>query len=381
MANELFLEINGIRYKGWQSISVSKTIEGLTGQFSFQSSVNEIILNGTRLIENPIKAQDEARIFIDENLVITGTVESLNISYDASSHIVSVGGRDQTGDLVDSSIIQKSYSITKFTTLINTVLKDNGYDIKVINKVLTIRDLTPQDFTGNSTNSFSSSGGATAESGDTVFSFLDRYAKKLQVLLLTDSDGNIVITREGTETIGALLSTKDNTDNNILSASIDINTNERFRFVEVYSQGDNNSFTKPSVDQAGNATDDDIRQPRRIRINSSNTTTTDFLNDLAKWNVNVKRAKGERYNCRVVGYYTDRESGTLWEPNTLVQVEDDKCELSGTFLIQGVTYTKSNAGSFTDLSIVNRGAFTLDTQKAIQLFSVNDFASNLFNSA
>jgi prophage tail gpP-like protein len=348
MPNNIFLEINGIRYEGWTSVNVSKSIENLSGQFSFESSVREVFLNNERFIENPIKAQDEARIFIDDNVIITGTVEALNISYSKDNHGISVSGRDKTGDLIDSSAIQKTYNINSFPVLIRTVLTDNGYtDIDVSNDVLGLKSLGSNEK-------------IKTESGDTVFSFLDRYAKKLQVILSTDSDGNIIITREGsTDAGGALVSTKNNSNNNILSANLSIDTKQRYRFVEVYSQADNNSYGVNAVSQKGTAEDDIIRAPRRIRINSTNTTTSDFLNDLAQWNVNVKRAKGQRYNARVVGYYADVESKTLWQPNTIVEVKDDKCNLDGTFLIQGVSYIKSGSGSYTDLSIVNQGAFSL----------------------
>jgi prophage tail gpP-like protein len=145
--------------------------------------------------------------------------------------------------------------------------------------------------------------------------------------------------------------------------------------VEVFSQANNNSYGVNAISQKGTAEDDIIRAPRRIRINSNNTTTNDFLNDLAKWNVNVKRAKGQRYNAKVVGYYADAASTILWQPNTLVQIVDDKCNVDGTFLIQGVSYSKSSSGSFTDLSIVNQGAFGLSS-----IPTSSDLGENLINA-
>ena len=67
-----------------------------------------------------------------------------------------------------------------------------------------------------------------------------------------------------------------------------------------------------------------------------------------------------RYNCTVQGYYSARDKGFLWIPNTLVQVKDDRCQINGQFLIQGITYRKTLQGSFTDLSIVERGAFSVE---------------------
>ena len=370
MTNELFLEVNGVRFRGFTNASVSKSMENLSGQFSFSASSRELILNDTRILENQIKVQDEVRVLIDEEPIITGTVEDLNISYDAGSHSISVSGRDKTGDIIDSSTIQKQYNQRNFKRLIELVLADNGYsNISVINEVPNIDNLSENEK-------------VKTESGDTVFSFIDRYAQKLQVLLVTDSEGNIVITREGSGGAGgALLSTKNNPDNNILSASINVNSSDRFRFIEVYSQSDNSTFAINTVNQNAISEDTEVRAPRRKRVTSRVASNQSFLDNLAKWHVNMRRAKGQRYNCRVVGYYTGRDNGLLWLPNTLVQVRDDKCQLDGQFLIQGITYTKSNQGSFTDLSIVNTGSFSLDTQSAITQLTTNDFASNLFKSA
>jgi len=377
MENEIFLEINGIRYRGFESISVSKSMEAFTGQFSFTSSVNEIVVNGERVIENPIKAQDVARIFIDDELIITGTVETLNISYDAASHVISVGGRDKTGDLVDSSAKETAYKEKSFPRLIEIVLKEHGFnDIKVINNVPDIQTLDSVAASPNS-NGFTENV-VTAEFGQSIFQFLDTYARKLQVLLTTDPDGNIVITREGSQNSGgALISTFSNRNNNILTANIDINTGDRFNVVEYSSQSLENNIG--SVFPTGSSKDVVIRATRTISINNSESTNSEYLSELAKWSVNVRRAKGERYNCRFQGYYND--AGLIWKQNTLVQVIDDKCQLNGTFLIQGVTYSKSLEGSFTDLVIVNQGAFTLDVDKAVRLSNSNQFSSNLIKAA
>ena len=197
------------------------------------------------------------------------------------------------------------------------------------------------------------------EQGATIASFLDSYAKKLQVLLISDEDGNINVTNEGDQlAVGALNSSGE--QSNILAADINVSSVERFRYIEVYSQGDNSSFGDQSVGQAATIEDSDIRNPRRKRISISTASKTATLENLAKWNVNIRKAKGLRYNCTVQGYYTARDKGLLWIPNTLVQLRDDRCQVNGQFLIQGVSYRKTLEGSFTDLSIVERGAFSVE---------------------
>lgn len=355
--SNIYLEVNGLKYDGFTDINVSRSIENLAGQFSFSTTVKD---GADGVIQNDLKVQDEVKVYIDEDLILTGYIEELNISYSTNDHSISVSGRDKTGDLIDSSIIPKLYKQTDFIKMANAVLKDNGYsDIKIINNIkklpiLTVGETKSATDMGNGEKS-------TTEQGDTIASYLDRYAKKVQALLITDEDGNINITSEGDQlAIGDLISSGDRA--NILSASINISSTERFRYLEIYSQSNNDSFSTGSVSQSALVLDNDIRNPRRKRISLSTATNSRTLLKLANWNVNIRRAKGLRYNCTVQDFYSARTEGFLWLPNTLVQIKDDKCQLDGQYLIQGVTYRKDKSGSFTDLSIVEIGSFSAEPQ-------------------
>lgn len=361
--NKIFLEVNGIQYEGFTDVVINRSIENFCSEFSFSTTVRE---DESRVIQNAFKVQDEVKIFIDSQLITTGYIEDLDISYSASadSHNISLKGRDKTGDLIDSSAIEKEYSTRSFSRLVEITLKDNGYtNIKTINNLGALA--FQEDI-------------VKVEKSDTIFSFLDKYAKKLQVLLTTNEEGNIVITREGTaKADGVLISEKLGKNNNILSASISATSREMFRFIEVYAQSNNDSFGDNSTNQKGLAIDNQIRSVRRKRMTLDLASSAITLNQLANWQLNLRRAKGRRYECTVQGFYSKDK---IWKANTLVEVLDDKCQLNGEFLIQGVSYQKSNSGTFTTLSIVNKGAFTL-TPVAIRQLSSNNFASGLFRSA
>jgi len=355
--SDIFLEVNGFQYKGFTDIEVSRSIENFAGKFKFSTTVKE---NSSLVVQNDLKVQDEVRVFIDSDLILTGYIEELNISYSVDSHSISVSGRDKTGDLIDSSIKQAQYKQINFIKLAEAVLLDNGYtDIKIINNLTTPPILTTGE-TATDPSFLEDGESPTAEQGASIVQFLDSYAKKLQVLLVTDEDGNINVTSEGDQLAdGALISTK--TQSNILAASINVSTVDRFRFIEVYSQGDNSSFYEQSSDQSSIVTDTSIRSPRRKRIPVNTASKTTTLDNLAKWNVSIREAKGLRYNCTVQGFYTTRKNISPWLPNTLVQLKDERCQVDGQFLIQGVTYRRSLRGSFTDLSIVKRGAFSVES--------------------
>lgn len=377
--NDFFIEINNQKFKGFKTVSVTKSLENFVDTFNITISTKEKIVNNQRVPQNLIKVQDTIRILIDNNLILTGFVDQLSISYDANNHETTIAGRSKTSDLVDSNMRQISYNLRDFKQLVETVLSDNGYtDIDVLSDT-TIKAL--EDNTGSSDFGFAEDKN-TKVANQTIFEFLDLYAQKVQILLRTDEEGNILLTREETEnTIGNLISTKNNSNNNIKSASINIDNTNRFRFNELQSQGDNKSYWKSTTNQTSSSDDTLVRSPRRKIVIAKSSSLTDELNDLAKWEVNLRRAKSINYSCTVQGYYNDKKSTSLWQVNKLVKVLDDKCLLDGQFLIKDITFNKSEGGgSTTTLNIINRGAFTLDPDIIVDELNSNDFASQLVNT-
>lgn len=349
MSNIVSLEVNGVLYRGITDITINQSLENFAKSFSGSIVSKELILENTRIVENPIKVQDEAVIYIDNNKILTGYIEEVNISYDASSHIINFSGRDKVGLLIDSSIISTNYNKQfSLVNLIRQALNDNGYtNIEVIEQVANIGL-----FEDNET--------VSAEE-EPIFSFFDRYARKVQALLTTNEEGNIVITRESTDqAIGSLYSERGGRKNNIKSANLTNSILNRFNNIEIIGQSGNDTFGANTVNQIGSATDSQITLNRKLRVVTSVTSKEPILNDAARWEVNVRRARGSVYSCVLAqfGFYQDKELTTLWKPNQLVNIKDDKCNLDGTYLIMGVTFNKSNDGTTTTLNITSQGAFS-----------------------
>ena len=353
--SKILLEVEGIKYEGFTDVGVNSALENFSSSFSFSTTVKE---NSLGVIQNDLKLGQQARVFVGDDLAITGFIESLDISYSAGSHSINVSGRDIGGDLIDSSIRQKSYIQRDFFKLINLVLVDNEYSIKVINNVGTLT-LEPTET-------------IKTEQGDSVFDFLDRYAKKLQVLLKINPNGDLEIIREDDEVVKNFLINDFTQNNNILSASLNLSTINRFNLIEVYSQDNNRTHKATGISQKGIATDSKIRTTRRKVITMNTASQSKSLKSLAEWNVNLRRAKGSRYSCKVVGFYSGKN---IWQPNKLVNIIDYTAQVQGNFLIQGVEFSQSLQGSFTTLDIVERGAFSVE---GVNSFG-NSFADGLIS--
>ncbi len=381
--NEFFLEVNGRKFRGFKTIQFSDSLEQFVSIFQVTYAVNERVVNNQRIPKNLVKAQDKVRFFIDNNLIGTCYVDRISISYDADNHTAMISGRAITCDLVDSSINDKSYTQDDFLVLARNILDDNGYNfIKIIGDVKTKKI---EQSTNDSVGTFQFADEIETEAsnkGKKIFQFLNEYAQKAQVLLRTNKNGNLIVTRENSDkTIGNLINTKDNPNNNIKSASLDFDASQLFRFNKIKSAGNNSFFTEDSISQESNHDDPLIRSPRRIITDAKTTGSEKELNNIIKWETNLRRAKALNYVCTVQGYYTDRKFTQLWNLNTLVKIVDDKCQLNGQFLIKGVSYDKDNdSGSTTTLALVPRGSFNLDPDKVVTDSSSNDFGGAFLNS-
>lgn len=363
------LELNGNRYDGFTSINVFKSIETISGSFNFSATSDNILVF-------PVEVGASCRVLIDNSPIITGFVESVSVSYDNGTHSLQIGGRDKTCDIIDSSVVGvKEFSgPISLTQIINKSLSDNGITgISVINNAGTIASFEQSDLFG-------------AETGETLFSFIEKYARKRQVLLSSNGDGDIVLNRAGnTKAIVSLENIIGGQTNNIKSGNINYNFTERFNKYIMQSQLNNAALyeesgtsTENAVTQTGEALDNKIRPSRQLELVSNSSDSSVTLKDLATWHSNLRRIRGTTYSIDVQGFYQDDDKTRLWTNNELVQVVDDFADVSATLLIQSVEYNFSlDSGSITSLSLVDKDAYTLEANISAAEQRVNDKGDNL----
>jgi len=87
------IEINGIQYTDWHQAQVLSTLAALADSFS--------ITGRNRFTDYQIKAGDECKVYIADELQITGYIDTIKAGLDG---MITLMGRDKTGDLVDSQL-------------------------------------------------------------------------------------------------------------------------------------------------------------------------------------------------------------------------------------------------------------------------------------
>lgn len=363
--SEFILEINGKQYSSFTKASFRRQMLAMAADFSFTATVTS---DSIKTILNDIKVQDIAKVYIDTNLVLTGSIEKMIISSDTDSHVIRVAGRDRLGNVVDSTMKRKNYDVQNFITLVKNVLSDNGFSyISVINQTNSLLTLPKTD--GEAFSDISS---------QSIFSFLNDYAKKIGVLLYSNGDGNLVIARESSSIAAAQLIRRIGDDNNnVLSSEVDVDISKRYASIKIDSQMNDSFFSSNANKQDVTATDSEITGKRFLILQQEIPSATVSLIDEAAWHIALRKAKGSSYKCRVQDYYSLRDKGSLWQPNTLVSVDDQICQVNGMFLIDYVAFHKTiNDGSITELGLVNRGSYSISKTA---LFG-DDFGKNLIRT-
>jgi len=384
MPNLIGLEANGKIYTNFESYSIEKGIETLCGTFALTVSASDSFGN------IPIAPNESIVISIDGEPVITGYAEELSVSYGDGSHTVRIIGRDKTCDFVDSTLESKTFTPPiGFVELLKKLLTLVGYE--VVNKFTRI-GLTAVSNKISIINNygtiaqFTTAEGIQLKHSESAYNLIKRCAEKRQLVLNSDGNGNIVINDIGAERAVTILQNvkAEPNNNNIKNASVRYSFQDRYHSYKIKSmttQGNQTSSgasnaagsdviinSISTTPQVGSATDPEILRPTRkyTAIGSTAMTSSDCKNR-AKWEANIRKARGFSYSCEVTGFRQNlNEIGSLgfsanplWKPNQLVYVFDEFAGIDDELLIKSVNYTQDlNGGSITKLELVDKQAYS-----------------------
>ena len=359
------VEVEGIEYGNFLAGSVEIRLDALSNTFSF-----DLAMPGGQAL--PFKGGDACRVYVGGDLVLTGFIEVVEVDYSPDSHTVTIAGRDKTGDLLDSNLDSMSDLRGGLTlkSVIEAAIKNIGSDIKVVDNV------KPAPFS-------SAEDTASAESGDNAFQFIESFSRKRQVLLTSDKDGNIVIEKNtGKTAAGVVQHIIGAFDNNVIRSNFRYDTTGRFN---VYKFASQMSFSVPGpitasdlaqvVDQSGEATDPGMKgRGRQLVLAAESPWASTFDESRAKWEADIRRARGLVYTATVPGFRVGMFEGELWQINRLYQVVDDYLGKTEPMLCNSITFSQDvDNGSTTELGFVDEKAYTLSLSKP----STSESAANV----
>ncbi len=356
----LAIRLNGVNYTDFIGAAAALSMETAASAFTFTSTAD---------IDNlfPIKNGDLIEVLADGITVVVGHVESVAVSYSDGSHSITIKGRSLLADLVDSTVgeLKEFEGQVNLEDIIRAVLDSLTLtDIKIINEAGNIRNFDASDIT-------------SAETGQNAFDFIELYARKRQVLITTNGDGNLVIARAAAVILPARLKNiVGANDNNVLSATLEDNESASFNRYTANSQLNPvnlppGSNAKHIADQASSRFNTFIRKSRVMEFNAEESSDSFTLHDRAGWEANIRWARSKTYTAKVQGHTVD---GIPWTPNRLHRVDDDFTDTHAELLLKAVTFNFDlQGGSTTSLGFTNKDAYTLQIEQTAREANTNEF--------
>lgn len=336
------LAIGSTRYLGWTEVSVTRSLEQLAS--SFEVSFSEQWSSQTRPI--PILEGDPVIVALDDFTVISGYVDDSEQSYDANNHTMRVRGRSTTGDLVDCAAVyalgRGQWRNQTIEQIAVSLCEPFGVSARLdVGNVEPFRRFAVQ-------------------AGETVHECLERAARMRGLLLTTDGDGGLLITRAAANFTTTPI--RRGPGGNVISGARAGTWRERFSTYTLKSQvsGDNDVFGAAASQIKRVASDEGVTRHRPTIIMAEGQESGTQLQARADWERNVRAGRSQRHTYVVQGWQRD---GGLWEPNLLVRVIDPQLQTDHDLLVVSTTQTKDGNGSRTTIELCDPRA--LDTEPIV----------------
>lgn len=341
------IRVDGKLFTFWETASVRRSITSNCGSFSFKST-------SKRLKEYPVRKGSLVNVVFNNKPLITGYVDAIQVSGSKSQGIkVTVSGRDNLQDLIDSSVpdsvkhIDTPISLEDFCKKIIQAL---GLNINVKNVV------------GKSLI-FDSEVEIDASSGAKCLDHLVSFARKKQVYLVSDGVGNLVIYRPLDRVSKTrIIHRDDGVGNNIKSFNKLTDDSERYNLYKVRSQdnfgADEGADETEGVDRQGESVDSQIRPGRFLETQAEETMSAEESKERAEEINNTRRAESLTYSVNLVG--ATQSDGELWDFGIICFINDEFADVKGSYVIRDVDFTADlGGGTVTTLSFTRKEAYTV----------------------
>ena len=340
--NELILHINGQLYQGWKRVSVTRSLEGGPHQFQVEAAPGLDADNGLFALSDGMPVE----LFVNDERITSGYIDELDIRYDHRSASVTIRGRSKLGDLVDCSGLGKQYKEQSLASIARTLCQPFGIEVIIDpNASAAANDVFKQT-------------SLTLDAGQTLWQFLEELARLRAVLLISDADGNLIISRSGQ----AQTSTALELGKNILSASASRSHRGLFSCIQVVGDPAPGKYIGAPPAIIGHAEGRAERHRPQV-VMADTPSDQDACDAQAQHQRNVNWGRSRRITYKMQGWRASND-GPLWMPNQLIRVTDPRLQLDDQErLITSVRFAAdTRSGQTTELTLMPKEAFDLRAQ-------------------
>jgi prophage tail gpP-like protein len=344
VAEQVTLLVNKQIFLGWKTASVRRGLQtfcgsfdlGVTDRFSAQSKAWAF------------SPGDSCEVLIGPDLVLTGFIDDVSPSTNATDRSIKLAGRDKTCDMVDCAAAAGGlgpWTNISLDGLARVMAKPYGVEVKNLAGNLTKFD----QFALNS-------GGS-----ESAFEALDRAAKQRSILLVSDASGALVLMKPN----AGRLPTAIVEGQNFLGGSAVFSGRDRFSEYRIQGSAFGEiaaDLTTGQLKVFATAKDSGVKRNRIMVLQGDGALDVTRAQARAQWEATIRAARATKCSVSVRGWR--HGGGGLWVPNYEVHLSAPSIFMEADLLISDVTYSISDdGGEVTTMELVRKDAFLAEPIK------------------
>jgi prophage tail gpP-like protein len=356
------LTVDGREHAGWRSIKLVSGLEAAASKVMLELADRWSVDDAE---PRRIRPGAPFALALDGETVAEGHLDTVEIRYDATDHVLSVTGRDRMGDLVDCAATldgPHEFRRAKLREIAERLAQPYGLRVRA-------EADPPEPFER-----------FAIQPGETGWEALERACRQRAVLARGDGRGGLMLTRAGEAGEAAGPIVMGGRDGNVLSAGATFDASELFDPIVVRGQAEGARAGEVIYDRDPATGDVSAREggeraaaaraearaggeARRYRprvVLAETAGGGQQLADRAAWEARVAAGRSARVRYVVAGWRGT--SGRLWQPNTLVEVRDRFLGLERQLLIASVTLSLGREGSRAELECAPPDAFAREPE-------------------
>ncbi len=365
--NRVSIRVGGKIYGGWKSVKISISMNQITRAFGL--SVTDKFPGN--LDFHRLRNGDLVQLYIGEDLVCTGYIDEVKVNYNGKQITVDVQGKSKTVDLVECCPVAK-YGV-------GAKQEENAWKGVVIGKDGQKKEVPPSAIQTTSWKNLKTSeimaslaapygiavhsigevgnklANHTVVPGETVSESINRLITKDNLVVMDDEAGDLVIVEPG--------DAGDCTDalelgKNILSGDAKFNASKLFSRYVVLGQhsGTDTDFGRSASEDKGVVDSAFVTRPRLKVIKDQGQSGKKTCGERADFERRYQEALYHSATYTVQGWR--QSDGSLWKVNSMVNVVDKLLGIKDSLLISSLSFSLTNQGSTTSLTVVGRDGYT-----------------------